>query len=331
MNPSQQTPSSPEYQYDAAFFLITAETNLQAGAGGENYWIIDNLIQRDPATNLPCIHGSSLKGALREFLTHCLKSEKDDHWIEFVIHAFGQERSEKDENNEEYMKRVARELSESTGKQVDWRKVNVPASYRVLSAQLLSIPIRSNNQLFYNVTSPWLVGNFIEQMALFGKRHTTLTGYLKGLSTFSNFDGNSSAHHAGQQKKSFLEEEKFLSTHHDQIAGEAAQSGLISSLFGGSIAVAKDNVLAELTDDYHLPVIARNHLEDGRSTNLWYEQVLPAQTRLIFPVLYPKGDKYFTRFSEVLTKCPVQIGANASVGYGFCTLSSIPVENLASS
>ena len=48
-------------------FIITAQTNLHVGSGDSNYGIIDNLVQRDVLTELPHIHASSLKGALREF------------------------------------------------------------------------------------------------------------------------------------------------------------------------------------------------------------------------------------------------------------------------
>ena len=48
-------------------FVLNFQTNLHAGSGDANYGIIDKLVQREPATNRPIIHSSSLKGALREY------------------------------------------------------------------------------------------------------------------------------------------------------------------------------------------------------------------------------------------------------------------------
>lgn len=68
-----------------------------------------------------------------------------------------------------------------------------------------------------------------------------------------------------------------------------------------------------------LPVIARNCLENGVSKNLWYEQVLPRKSRLAFFILHDE-DEIDEVFNSAITSVPVQIGANASVGYGICVI-----------
>ena len=68
-----------------------------------------------------------------------------------------------------------------------------------------------------------------------------------------------------------------------------------------------------------LPVIARNCLENGVSKNLWYEQVLPRKSRLAFFILHDDGE-IDEVFDSAITSVPVQIGANASVGYGICVI-----------
>lgn len=68
-----------------------------------------------------------------------------------------------------------------------------------------------------------------------------------------------------------------------------------------------------------LPVIARNCLENGVSKNLWYEQVLPRKSRLAFFILHDDGE-INKSFDSAITSVPVQIGANASVGYGICVI-----------
>ncbi|WP_373727610.1 type III-B CRISPR module RAMP protein Cmr4 [Bacteroides heparinolyticus] len=92
-----------------------------------------------------------------------------------------------------------------------------------------------------------------------------------------------------------------------------------------------------LTDAHKsLPIIARNYLKNGESKNLWYEEVVPAESRFVFFVTYPentgnensedkKPEDIFKKFNEFLTneKSVVQIGANSSVGYGLCKISNI--------
>ena len=50
-------------------YSYTCLTNLHVGSGDVNYNIIDNEVERDPVTDLPMIHASGVKGALREHFT----------------------------------------------------------------------------------------------------------------------------------------------------------------------------------------------------------------------------------------------------------------------
>ena len=50
-------------------YKYTCLTNLHVGSGDVNYNIIDNEVERDPVTDLPMIHASGVKGALREHFT----------------------------------------------------------------------------------------------------------------------------------------------------------------------------------------------------------------------------------------------------------------------
>lgn len=74
----------------------------------------------------------------------------------------------------------------------------------------------------------------------------------------------------------------------------------------------------ELCSDDSLPIIARNCLEDGESVNLWYEQVLPSQSVLAAIVMTPNADDL-----DVLNNEIVQIGANATIGYGYCLFKKL--------
>ena len=74
------------------------------------------------------------------------------------------------------------------------------------------------------------------------------------------------------------------------------------------------NKFEELCNDDNLPIIARNCLENGESVNLWYEQVLPSQS-VLATVIQTNAKEDL----DCLNGKIVQIGANATIGYGYCT------------
>lgn len=76
-----------------------------------------------------------------------------------------------------------------------------------------------------------------------------------------------------------------------------------------------------ICSDDNLPIIARNVLDNGDSRNLWYEQVLPAET-VLYTIIREEdnveGNKEGNVLAEALNGKIVQIGANATIGYGYC-------------
>lgn len=79
-------------------------------------------------------------------------------------------------------------------------------------------------------------------------------------------------------------------------------------------------------EDDELPIIARNCL-DGNG-NLWYEQVLPQKSVLGTLIVSDNGrndagvtdlDNAVSNFDEKI----IQVGANATIGYGFCKFSKL--------
>ncbi len=103
------------------FYKIKALTNLQPGSGEATFGVVDNLVQFDPATDIPTIHGSSLKGALREFM-----NAKEPLIVKSI---FGDPDGQ--------------------------------GEYRFLSAQLIAIPMRSNKKMYYMATSPQVLKEFL--------------------------------------------------------------------------------------------------------------------------------------------------------------------------
>ncbi len=79
--------------------------------------------------------------------------------------------------------------------------------------------------------------------------------------------------------------------------------------------------LADSFDDYALPVVARNHLENGISKNLWYEEVVPHGTVMYFAVICDNQTETIT-VPEI-----IQFGGNASIGCGFCRVTLLKGGN----
>jgi CRISPR-associated protein Cmr4 len=83
--------------------------------------------------------------------------------------------------------------------------------------------------------------------------------------------------------------------------------------YHGKTVETENEKLSALCNDDNLPIIARNVLDNGESKNLWYEQVLPAET-VLYTIIQENEDK----LAKALDGQIVQIGANATIGYGYC-------------
>ena len=91
--------------------------------------------------------------------------------------------------------------------------------------------------------------------------------------------------------------------------------------FGGKKVETNNKSFSALCDNDSLPIIARNALENGESKNLWYEQVLPAET-VLYTVIREDGEA----LCKALDGKIVQIGANATIGYGYCKFTVLNKE-----
>ncbi len=88
--------------------------------------------------------------------------------------------------------------------------------------------------------------------------------------------------------------------------------------YNGKVVKTDNDNFSVLCNDDNLPIIARNVLENGESKNLWYEQVLPAET-VLYTIIQEEGDV----LAKALDGQIVQIGANATIGYGYCKFELI--------
>lgn len=85
--------------------------------------------------------------------------------------------------------------------------------------------------------------------------------------------------------------------------------------------VVTEKKFKQLCSDDSLPIIARNVLDNGESKNLWYEQVVPAET--VFYTIIDDNGEHSLAEKIGSEKALVQIGADATIGYGYCKFTNL--------
>lgn len=270
-------------QYTTDAYLITCLTNLHAGSGDTNFGVVDNLVQRDPITNIPVIHASSLKGAIREYFQH-LKDTGELSGKTTIDYIFGSD-TQRDKGT-----------SSNVG------------HFKFFQADLVSLPVRSNKEPFFRASTHEVIKSIEEKAKQLG---------LKSFSLDRPKD-------QPKEKQPIVFEAKFDGCRLDmyKATGKDQKPGLAH--LGGNPALFHYNDFKQLIKK--LPVIARNKLENGESKNLWYEEVVPRESRFIFFVSRPNtedGEEAIMVFDEKTSHESIQIGANASIGYGFTKIEKI--------
>lgn len=258
-------------------YLITCLTNLHVGSGESNYGVVDNLVQRDPITNIPVIHSSSLKGALREYF----KDRIDKVKLNYI---FGPD-SQRDSTSDSGI-----------------------GHYKFFEANMIVLPVRSNVKPFYRATSKFLLEDIKEKADAFNIEFN-----LPIIPFTNNAPSVSTASILEPETGCILED-------WDAIGNLNIENG--NNYIGENPALFHTDSFKELAN--HLPVIARNQLENGESKNLWYEEVVPRESRFVFFVT--TDGNYEKDFEDKLNGKVVQIGGNASIGYGYCKVEKISEE-----
>jgi len=253
-----------------AIYTIRTLTNLHVGSGDINFDIIDNQVQKD-SSNLPIVHGSSLKGAIREHYEK--KWGRKDEKINYIF-----------------------------GKEGD----DGAGNYSFFEASILTLPLRSNVKSYFNVISSEILQKFIETLKLFDSKNQ----HIKELESFDD------------KIKNFKEDvvifEKYNSDVYLEDFKAVLKTGIeVPSLFT-NLAVVSNEIFLSI----ELPTIARNSLDDnGKSKNLWYEEIVPKEATFYTTII--QDNKYKKEFQEVLQNDIIQIGANKSIGYGFCQFKEV--------
>ncbi|MCC8133610.1 MAG: type III-B CRISPR module RAMP protein Cmr4 [Tannerellaceae bacterium] len=254
------------------FWKLTAKTNLHVGnENTTNYGLVDRSVQREALSGLPCIHSSSLKGAIKDQLAEHPELKDKAEKI------FG---------------------SDKNGKQAEGKGPHI-----FFDAQLLSIPVQSDKQPFYRATYPFLLSSFLEKLTLFSIPPDPL---------WASIDWNDAP-----VVFSFAPGEKVMLGEKEG-EGASCASFPVLKMIGEDVALFSDKDFKEICSDEELPIIARNQLKNGKSNMLWYEQVLPRETQ--FFTVIPGDDPDLVKLlkSEI-----IQIGANATIGYGYCKFEQL--------
>jgi CRISPR-associated protein Cmr4 len=270
------------------FYKITCKTNLHVGSGKANYGVIDQLVQRDPTFQYPTIHASSLKGGIKEYC--------DSIHFQKMVEVFGSEKINGKTNHEE----------------------SQIGSYKFFDANLLAIPVRCDKRAYIHITCPNILKDFADHLP----EQNQLRKEILSLTTFLSEDVPIASAFTETLRDATIEDFDIKASYDDTIALSKDIRNLFNNI---DFVIVKNNYFDRLTNDLHLPVIARNYLENGESKNLWYEQVMPRLTVFWSSVNHEGSDILFDKHlfkKDVL----VQIGANGSIGYGYSSFSELKIN-----
>lgn len=249
------------------FYTIRTKSNTHVGSGQNSYGVVDNVVQKDYITELPCINSTSLKGALREYADNAKWGNLED--------IFGSKPTST--NN----------LTQG--------------SHYFQAAYLLSFPMRSNQMQYFNVTCPIL----LEQLS----NNLPASDFKTAVDTFLNEVKNVAKNRPlSDEIADCIIEKHTIKT----VKTNTPFNDIIKNVLGAHLVIMHNDDFKNIVKK--LPIITRNQLENGQSANLFYEEVVPRETVFGFII---QGNNIDERFDKIDS---IQIGANATVGYGFCSL-----------
>jgi CRISPR-associated protein Cmr4 len=196
-----------------------------------------------------------------------------------------------------------------------------PGLNKFFSAHLLTIPARSNVKPWFNAACPALIKDLQNTLEKFGfqKDAEILGAFLNNIS--DSWPEDFILFGETPQADTMIEDWNQLKILKDKWDAK------LEKWFGmmEDFVLLKDEAFMELCEN--LPVVARNRLDEPRT--LWYEELVPRQSAF-FAIHFKheevseNPDKYDV-FNKIITnKIPLQIGANASVGMGYCSIELIP-------
>ncbi|MBN2535483.1 MAG: type III-B CRISPR module RAMP protein Cmr4 [Spirochaetales bacterium] len=275
-------------KFKKRFYILRTLTNMHTGSGEVSLGIVDNMVQRDTVYETPTINSSSLKGALREYCEQ--EQGLDDKEMTAI---FGSKPNSDDNSKNEQGK------------------------YRFFNAHLMAMPVRSSTKPFYMATSLMILKHFLSQCSFFefkGEMVDQIQNFCSRVKepersrpiVFEPGDG------AEKDKETIALEDYEAVIFRDSDSQIKTGIDFMTDLLKSGLALFHDDDFKELCKN--LPVIARNNLENGESKNLWYEEIVPHHSLFYTIILKQEGQDIFDYdFHNNL----VQIGAGATIGYGY--------------
>ncbi len=259
---------------------LLAETPIHPGSGQDD-GTVDLPVQREKTTSYPVIPGSSVKGALRDYV----RNQSGD-----VVEAwFGRQ--------------------ENAGQIL------------VSDARLLLLPVRSLTGAYRWLACPHLVERLRRDLNRAGLPSAGLSvpDLPKDQDAPPVLTRGKKDDKLFLEERSFEVKGEAPAELTAAIGRLIADAGARARL-AGQIAVVSDDDFAWFAR-YALNVQARNSLDPDRKTsqNLWYEETLPPDS-LFYTLLVPrvKGSKAVDGLSELVTARPyLQMGGNETVGQGW--------------
>ena len=173
---------------------------------------------------------------------------------------------------------------------------------KFLAANMLAVPFRasSGSEPYYKVTTANAVKQFADFLEVFG---------IKSKFEFPRQD----AFTPGTREENKPRIEGLF---------DLKKALKLDDLGDASAETLAYEIPHEIFRQLSLPVVARNCLEDGRSCNLWYEEVVPHKSVFYFPVVAEDDcDGLLKKFTDAIDGKVVQFGGNASIGCGLCRVS----------
>jgi len=187
-------------------------------------------------------------------------------------------------------------------------------AYSFFEANILTRPVRSNKKAYFNATSPEVLNNLLQMCDTFSIDLDT----KEALETLAKLN---------PLKPIIFEDIKGVILEDKEAEYKKVDTSSLKELLGEDLALFSDDEFKKLD----LPVLARNQLENGESKNLWYEEIVPKKSKFYFFIAKPTNieekdkqekidgfDRRFENEGDI-----VQIGANKSIGYGFCKVEVV--------
>lgn len=192
----------------------------------------------------------------------------------------------------------------------------------IADARLLLLPIRSLSGHYRWVTCAYALERLARDMAFVGQSFSLPEIKVE----------TETAIVAKGDKQLFFEELSFKAEQNPTLIEQLADI-LHPMIAWPSLQARLTEQLTILSNDefahfarYGLPVTARNVLEDEtkKSKNLWYEEMLPADTLMYTLLMSRSKSNLLQKLSEHLREHPyIQIGGNETVGQGWFQLREV--------